>query len=111
MAKSDHLGEFELIIMLAVIRLRESAYGVPVCREIEEKTGRDVTFGTVYTTLERLQRKGFIRSELRDPTPERGGRAKRYFSATASGLQEVRQTRRALMELWHGLPELEGALG
>ncbi len=94
-----------------MIRLREGAYGVPVCREIEEKTGRDVTFGTVYATLERLQRKGLIRSELRDPTPERGGRAKRYFSATASGLREVRQTRRALMELWRGLPELEGASG
>jgi PadR family transcriptional regulator PadR len=107
MATPQYLGEFELVVMLAVIRLGEGAYGVPISREIEEKTGRETSFGTVYATLERLLEKGLVRSELGDPTPERGGRAKRYFHATPTGLRVVRQTRQALTELWHGVPELE----
>ena len=69
--------------MLAVIRLSEDAYGVTITREIERQTGRSVTFGTVYATLERLQKKGLVRSILGETTPERGGRAKRYFLATS----------------------------
>ena len=84
MAERLYLGEFELLVMLAVIRLGEGAYGVPISREIEQQTGRDVAFGTVYATLERLQKKGFVRSSLGDATPERGGRAKRYFRRLSS---------------------------
>jgi DNA-binding PadR family transcriptional regulator len=94
--------------MLAVIRLGEDAYGVPISREIEQQTGRDVAFGTVYATLERLEAKGLVGSELGDPTPERGGRAKRYFRVTSSGMRTVRETKRGLIRLWHGLRELEG---
>ena len=94
MPKQSYLGEFELVVMLAVIRLGEGAYGVPVYREIEEQTGRGAAFGTVYATLDRLERKGLVRSDLGDPTPERGGRAKRYYRATAQGLRAVRQARR-----------------
>jgi PadR family transcriptional regulator, regulatory protein PadR len=110
MAKQSYLGEFELVVMLAVIRLGEGAYGVPVYREIEEQTGRGAAFGTVYATLDRLERKGLVRSDLGDPTPERGGRAKRYFRATAKGLRVVRQARQVLTKLWRGLPELEGEI-
>lgn len=94
--------------MLAVIRLGEGAYGVPISRVIGEQTGRDIAFGTVYATLERLQEKGFVCSSLGDATPERGGRAKRYFRVTATGLRTVRETKQSLISLWRGLRELEG---
>ena len=110
MPKANYLGEFELLVMLTVIRLGDGAYGVPISREIEKQTGRDVAFGTVYATLERLQEKGFVRSNLGDATPERGGRAKRYFRVTAAGLRTVRETKRTLIGLWQGLAELEGGM-
>ena len=108
MPKPTYLGEFELLVMLCVIRLGEDAYGVPISREIEQRTGRDVAFGTVYATLERLQKKGLVCSDLGDPTPERGGRAKRYFRVTSTGLRTVRETKQSLIRLWDGLRELEG---
>ena len=104
------LGEFELLVMLTILRLGEDAYGVPISREIEQQTGRTVTFGTVYATLERLQKKGFVRSSLGEATPERGGRAKRFFRVTSAGLRTVRETKRNLVRLWQGLAELEGGL-
>ena len=110
MPKLNYLGEFELLVMLTVIRLGEGAYGVPITREIEQRTGRDVAFGTVYATLERLQKKGLVRSDLGDPTPERGGRAKRYFRVTSPGLRTVRETKQSLIGLWRGLRQLEGGV-
>jgi PadR family transcriptional regulator, regulatory protein PadR len=110
MPKRHYLGEFELLVMLTLIRLGDDAYGVPISREIEQQTGRSVAFGTVYATLERLQQKGFVSSNLGDATPERGGRAKRYFRATSTGLRTVRETKQSLIRLWHGLRELEGGV-
>jgi DNA-binding PadR family transcriptional regulator len=108
MTKRDQLGNFELMVILVLIRLGDTAYGVPISEELEKRTGRDVAIGSVYAALERLQDKGFVISELGDSTPERGGRAKRYFRVTARGLKEVRETQRALVSLWHGVPELQG---
>jgi PadR family transcriptional regulator, regulatory protein PadR len=105
MANRSYLGEFELIVMLVLIRLGEDAYGVPISREIEETSGREVSIGSVYATLERLEHKCFVSSSLGEPTAERGGRAKRYFHVTKRGLREVRKTRQALISLWRGLPE------
>lgn len=110
MSRHDNLGEFELAVMLTVIRLGEGAYGVPVTLGIARQTGRSVAFGTVYATLERLQKKGLVHSCLGDPTPERGGRAKRYFRVTAGGVRAVTATKRNLMRLWQGLPILEGGV-
>ena len=110
MTGRGYLGNFELMVMLALLRLREDAYGVPISREIEERTGREVALGSVYATLERLEEKGLVSSELGEPTAERGGRAKRYFRLTAQGLREIRETQRALKQLWHGLPQLEGGV-
>lgn len=107
MRERPHLGSFELIVMLAVLRLGDDAYGVPISREIEGRGDRSVTFGSLYATLERLQQKGLISSELGEPTPERGGRAKKYFRVTTKGLREVRSTYRALQKLWQNLPQLE----
>ena len=110
MRRREYLGSFELTVMLVVIRLGETAYGVPISREIEERSGRAVALGSVYATLERLEEKGLVRSDLGEPTPERGGRAKKYFQATAKGLREVRETQTALQRLWKGLPQLEGGV-
>lgn len=108
MTKRAHLGEFELMVLLALLRLGENAYGVPIAREIEEITRRELGIGSVYAALERLEEKGLISSTLGEPTPERGGRAKRYFQVTNAGLREVRRAHKALVALWRGLPELEG---
>jgi PadR family transcriptional regulator PadR len=108
MSRLQHLGEFELLVMLTILRLGDDAYGVPISREIERQTRRTVAFGTVYATLERLQKKGLVRSNLGETTPERGGRAKRFFRVTSPGLRAVRETKQNLIRLWAGLPELEG---
>jgi len=108
MSKRDQLGNFELMVVLVLIRLRENAYGVPISDELEKRTGREVAIGSVYAALERLEDKGFVTSELGEPTSERGGRAKKYFRVTARGLKEVRETQRSLVNLWQGLPELQG---
>lgn len=96
--------------MLTILRLGDDAYGVPISREIERQTRRAVAFGTVYATLERLQKKGLVRSNLGEATPERGGRAKRFFRVTSPGLRAVREMKRNLIRLWTGLPELEGGM-
>ncbi|HEY1987184.1 MAG TPA: PadR family transcriptional regulator [Terracidiphilus sp.] len=108
MTERSYLGEFELVILLAVLRLGGEAYGVPIARELEAHRGRDVSLGSVYAALERLELKGLIRSSLGDPTPERGGKAKRYFVVTAEGLRQVHETRRVLTKLWRNLPALKG---
>jgi DNA-binding PadR family transcriptional regulator len=110
MPKAHYLGEFELLVMLAIISLGEGAYGVPISREIERHTGRDVAYGTVYVTLERLQEKGLVSSNLGEATPQRGGRAKRYFRVTTRGLRTVRETKESLTGFWKDLPALEGGV-
>src|ERR1700733_6024367 len=108
MTKRGYLGDFELMVLLALMRLREDAYGVPISQEIEQQTGREVALATVYAALERLEENGLVSCELGEPTAERGGRAKRYFRITKKGLHEVREARTALINLWRGLRELEG---
>jgi len=108
MARGSYLGEFELMVLLALIRLGDEAYGVPISHEIEKRSGREVALGSVYAALDRLEEKGLVTSRLGDPTAERGGRAKRFFRATAQGLHDVRETRQALVSLWRGLPGLGG---
>src|SRR5215510_9576787 len=108
MRKGDYLGNFDLMLLLALLRLGDDAYGVTIARELQEQTGHEVVVASVYATLDRLQERGLVSSSLGDPTPERGGRAKRYFRITGAGLREVRDARRSLMNLWKGVPELKG---
>ena len=108
MSSGDHLSDFEFIVMLVLLRLGDEAYGVPIARDIEQQTRRDVKLGSVYATLERLEEKGLVMSELGEPTQERGGRAKRYFHVTKHGMHRVRETRQVLTRLWQTIPELEG---
>jgi len=110
MARQGYLGEFELIVLLALIRLGDDAYGVPIAREIERCCGREVALGSAYAALDRLEEKGLVASRLGEPTAERGGRAKRYFTATEDGFRAARESRRAFVSLWQGVPELEGGL-
>lgn len=107
MTDRSYLGEFELMILLAVIHLGDDAYGVPISRELERHRGRGVSVGSVYAALERMEAKGLVTSTLGDPTPERGGKAKRYFTVTKAGLRQVHETRRVLSKLWRTLPELK----
>lgn len=102
------LTDFELMILLAILRIGEDAYGVPIAREIEETGGRTVLLGAIYTALDRLEANGLVSSSMGDPTPERGGRAKRFFKVTSKGLKAVKDTRKALTALWSGIPQLKG---
>jgi PadR family transcriptional regulator PadR len=102
------LTDFELMVILAVLRVRDDAYGVSIAREIEQTAGRSVTHAAVYLALDRLCRHGLVSARLGNPTAERGGRAKKLFSVTAAGLRAIRRTRRAFIALWKGVPELKG---
>ena len=103
MAKGENLGEFEQIALLALMRLRANAYGASIRQEIAERTGRDVSIGAVYTTLERMERKGFVSSARGEPTPERGGRAKRYYKIEAPGEHALQKSRETMDRMWEGL--------
>ena len=104
----DYLTDFELMILLAILRVGEEAYGVPIAREMEQAGRRGVVLGAVYAALGRVGANGLVTSSLGDPTPARGGRAKRFFRVTPAGLKAVRQMRQALTRLWDGIPQLEG---
>jgi PadR family transcriptional regulator, regulatory protein PadR len=106
MGEHSYLGEFELMLLLTIIRLGDEAYGVPLSRELALQRRRDVSVGSVYAALDRLEAKGFVASYLGESTPERGGRAKRYFSITRQGLRAVHDTRKVLTRLWQSLPSL-----
>jgi PadR family transcriptional regulator, regulatory protein PadR len=103
MKKGEYLGEFEQIVLLAVLRHNDNAYGVNVWREIEERTGRSVLVGAIYTTLDRLEEKGYVSSYVGAPSAERGGRAKRFYKIEKSGLVALNQSARILKSMWAGL--------
>jgi PadR family transcriptional regulator PadR len=105
----EAIGAFELMVLLAVLRVGQGAYGVAISREMEASTQRPVLNGSVYAALERLEAKGLIRHRLGESTPERGGRAKKYFSVTGKGLLAARETQRQLVGLWSGVPVLNGS--
>jgi DNA-binding PadR family transcriptional regulator len=104
------LTDFEFMVLLAVLRVGEEAYGVPIAREIEQTAGRKVIVAAVYASLVRLQEKGLVSSTIGEPTQERGGRAKRFFKVTAKGLRSIRETQRAFTALWTGVPALKGGV-
>ena len=101
-----YLGEFEQIVLLAILRLGDDAYAIPIREEIEARTGRAVARGALYTALERLEAKRCLRSRMSTPIAERGGRSRRYFTVTPAGLSALRVSRQALLQLWQGLERL-----
>ena len=107
--KRGHLGEFELLTLLAILRLGANAYGMTVRRELEERAGRPTSIGALYLTLERLEQKGLVSSGLGEATPERGGRAKRFFTINPSGREALRESLEAVRSLADGcfpIPEV-----
>jgi PadR family transcriptional regulator, regulatory protein PadR len=109
MRRREYLGSIELLVLLAVLRAGRNASGIPIAREIEAGSGREVALGSVYATLSRLEEKGLVVSALGEPTAERGGRAKAFFRLTSRGLREVRDAQSMLTRLWRGLPELKAS--
>lgn len=103
MAPALNLGEFEQLILLAILRLGDHAYGVTIRAELAERAKRDITPGAMYTSLERLEAKGLIKSRMSDPTPQRGGRAKRFVSVTPAGRQALTRARLAYDRMLDGL--------
>jgi PadR family transcriptional regulator PadR len=110
MRKRDYLSQLELMVLLAVMSSGRDAYGVLISRNIAEKGGRDIALASVYATLERLERKGLVISALGEPTAERGGKARTYFTATAAGIQEAREAHATLLRLSADLPALKGGV-
>jgi PadR family transcriptional regulator, regulatory protein PadR len=101
--RSDLLGSLEQIVLLALVRLGSDAYGVTVRQEIEKRTGRSLSIGAIYSTLARLEAKGYVSSETGEATAERGGRAKRHFHVAADGLRALRASQRAIDNMSAGL--------
>ena len=102
------LGEFEQVVLLSILRLGDEAYAVSIRDEIARCTGREVSRGSIYITLDRLETKGYLKSRLADPTPERGGRAKRYYTLRPRAVEALKDSRRALVALWRGLERVLG---
>jgi PadR family transcriptional regulator PadR len=109
MAKGEYLGEFEHVVLLTLLRLGDGTHSATIRVEIESVTGRSAAVGAVHATLDRLERKRLVSSWLGDPTPERGGKAKRHFKIEAAGVHALKQTRTALERLQSGL-SLRGAI-
>ena len=97
------LGEFEQMVLLAILHLRDDAYGVPIVDEIERRTGREVSRAAVYVTLRRLEEKRYVSSWMGDSTPERGGKARRHVKIEPGGVRALREARQAAESMWRGL--------
>ena len=102
------VGEFEQIVLLAVLQVRDDAYGVTIHEELQRHTRRAIARGAVYMTLDRLEKKGLLRSSLSAPTTERGGRSKRCYAPTRTAVAALKASRRTLLSLWDGLDPVLG---
>lgn len=103
MGKGDYLGEFEQLVLLALVRLGKQGYGMTVRRELEATSGRSVSIGSVYATLDRLEAKGYLSSSVGDPEPVRGGRGRRTFEMKPAGLEALARSRDVLTRMWDGV--------
>jgi DNA-binding PadR family transcriptional regulator len=101
--KESYLGEFEHVVLLTIMRLKDDAYGVTVREQVKQLIDREVSIGALYATVDRLEKKSFITTHSSQPTPERGGRAKRYLTITSRGVDVLQATKNNLDILWHGL--------
>jgi PadR family transcriptional regulator, regulatory protein PadR len=111
MRKREYLGQLELMVLFAVIRSSDEAYGVSIARDLADGSGRDVALASVYAALERLELKGLVTSARGEPTPARGGKARTYFKHTAAGLKEARNARDTLLRLSGGVLAPESQRG
>jgi DNA-binding PadR family transcriptional regulator len=102
------VGGLEQMVLLTVLHLEEGAYAVTIRRELGRRTGKRVSRGALYTVLERLESKGYLASHMGSPTPERGGRPKRFYRVTPSGLRNLKSSKDAMVRLWRGLESVLG---
>jgi DNA-binding PadR family transcriptional regulator len=103
MGKQEHLGEFEQLTLLAVLRLGDEAYGARIRDELKERAGREASVSSIYITLTRLEAKGMVTSRMGEPTQIRGGKARRYFRLEPPGMRALDQARERLMAMWEGV--------
>jgi DNA-binding PadR family transcriptional regulator len=103
MTLPQSLGEFEQLVLLAIVHLGAEAYGVTIRREIEARTGRSVAVGALYTALDRLERRGLVRSSTSEPTPQRGGRSKRHLTLRPAGAAALERSRKTMERMWAGI--------
>lgn len=103
MSKGEYLGEFEQMVLLALLRLKKNAYGVTVRQEIQSRTARRVAIGAVYACLERLERKGYVESTVSDPKPVPGGRSRKYFEFTREGAEALQRSRTMMQRMTEGM--------
>ena len=92
------------ILMLAILRLKDNAYGVSITKEVEKRTGKKVTFGSLWVSMDILHKRGFVQKRMADPTPQRGGRSKIYYNLTPTGIRVLEETREFQTTLWKGIP-------
>ena len=111
MSDQEFLGEFDQFVLLAIVHLREGAYGVTIRREIEQRSGRSISIAATYATLGRLERARYVSSWVSDPTPVRGGRARKHFKIEAAGALALERSREALSKMWKGLETLPAPQG
>jgi len=108
MAKDELLGQFEIHLMLALVHLGEEAFGVPIRRLLEDRTGRAIAIGAVYATLGRLADKGLVRFRWSDPQPVQGGKSRKFFTLTPAGVRALRRATAMLASLQEGLSDFGG---
>lgn len=108
MAPREFLGGVELLVLSALAQLGDEAYGVPICKTIEDGSGRNVAVASVYAALERLEKKGYVKARIGEPSAERGGRARTYFRLTGQGARELRDAERTFTRFWRHLPANQG---
>lgn len=108
MSSTVHLGDLEQLILLAILRLGDDAYGVTIRGELSNRAGRSIQPGALYTALERLETKGMVDARMGDPTPQRGGRSKRFVKVTPAGVQALATARQAYARMLDGLDDLQG---
>jgi DNA-binding PadR family transcriptional regulator len=108
MTPTNYPGEFEQMVLLAVLRLGEGAYALAILRELDQQAGRRVSRGALYKTLDRMEAKGLVRWQVEEATPERGGHPRRLFTVTPQGVEVLRTSRDALFRLWNGLDPILG---
>jgi len=100
-----YLSRSDEILLIAIWRLKDNAYAVPIIKEVQKRTGKKLTFGSLWVSLDILYKKGYVKKTMADPTPERGGRSKIYYNLTTQGLKALEQVRELQSSLWEGIPE------
>ncbi len=100
------LSRSDEILMLSILRLKDRAYGVTIVKDVFERSGKKLTFGSLWVSLDILHRRGYVAKKMADPTPERGGRSKIYYSLTRKGIKALQEAREFQRSLWQGIPEV-----